>query len=160
MARRLVQLLLSALLVAACRPTPATSPALERKREEVKAKIAAADEGSSFLLEKAALRTNGMAPNKLAKINASAFRYSRMLSRQFEVRTCASFRDLRWSLPIVAVHGDAHIEQFVVTSDTYGVEDFDQAGYGPAVVDLVRYAASIHLATRELEWKCNAGQAV
>ena len=34
----------------------------------------------------------------------------------------------------MAVHGDAHIEQFVVTDDSYGLEDFDQAGYGPAVV--------------------------
>ncbi len=160
MAGRVAQLMIAALFAAACGPAPAHSPVLDAKRAEVKAKIAGADEGSSFLLDKTALRTGGIAPKKLAKVEASAFRYSRMLSRQFEVRTCEAFRDLRWSLPIVAVHGDAHIEQFVVTSDTYGVEDFDQAGYGPAVVDLVRYAASINLATRELEWTCNGTRAV
>ena len=30
-------------------------------------------------------------------------------------RTCREFGDLRWRLPAVAVHGDAHLEQFVVT---------------------------------------------
>ena len=52
-------------------------------------------------------------------------------------------------LPSGAVHGDAHLEQFVVTDDDFGLADFDSAGYGPAIVDLVRYAASLHLACRE-----------
>jgi uncharacterized protein (DUF2252 family) len=37
----------------------------------------------------------------------------------------------------------------VVTDDDFGLADFDSAGYGPAIVDLVRYAASLHLACRE-----------
>ena len=46
------------------------------------------------------------------------------------------------------------VEQFVITPTTAALEDFDQSGYGPAVVDLVRYAASIHLTI------CRAGHLV
>lgn len=115
---------------------------------------------TSFRIDKAALHSNGMTPAQLAKIDASAFRYSRLLARQFEARTCSSFDDLRWRLPVTAVHGDAHVEQFVVTSDSYGVEDFDRAGYGPGVVDVVRYAASIELACREADCTCDSKQVV
>jgi hypothetical protein len=155
---RVVHLFLGALLLAGCGPTRAQAPALDG--QGVANGVATSGASLSFHLDKATLRSRGIAPRQIAKLDASAFRYSRMLAHQFETRTCSSFRDLRWSLPVVAVHGDAHVEQFVVTSDTYGVEDFDQAGYGPAVVDLVRYAASIELASRELSWKCNAAQAV
>ncbi|MDB4941760.1 MAG: hypothetical protein JWP97_1294, partial [Labilithrix sp.] len=111
--------------------------------------------GSSFRVDKGALRRARVDEKGLAKLDASAYRYFRMLARPYEVRTCAAFQDLRWSMPVAAVHGDAHLEQFVVTSDTYGAEDFDQAGFGPAVVDLVRFAASLVLAGRELGWACD-----
>lgn len=48
------------------------------------------------------------------------------------------------------------MEQFVVTPVTAGMEDFDQSGFGPAVIDLVRFAASIHLVCREVSWPCRA----
>ena len=115
---------------------------------------------ASLRVDKATLRAQGAAPALLEKIDASAFRYFRMLARGFDARTCVEFSDLRWRLPSVAVHGDAHIEQFVVTDDSYGLADFDKAGFGPAVVDLVRYAASIHLACREARWPCDPEQAV
>ena len=115
---------------------------------------------ASFRLDKATLRTNGAPPALVESISASAYRYFRMLARQFAARTCFEFRDLRWRLPSVAVHGDPHIEQFVTTDESYGLEDFDMAGYGPAVVDLVRYAASIHVACSQLRWSCNAEETV
>jgi hypothetical protein len=117
-------------------------------------------ERASFQLNKSALRAEGGSAALLERVGASPFRYFRMLTRQFAARSCYEFRDLRWRLPSVAVHGDAHIEQFVVTDDSYGLADFDRAGFGPAVVDLVRYAASIHLACREVQWSCDPGQAV
>jgi len=122
--------------------------------------VPTAGESSSLRLDRSKLRKGGIEPAQITKIDASAFRYFRLLARPYEVRTCEAFKDLRWSLPVVAVHGDPHVEQFVVTSETYGVEDFDQSGYGPAVVDLVRYAASIDLAAREVAWTCNSDQAV
>jgi hypothetical protein len=117
-------------------------------------------ERASLGLKKATLRAQGASPALLERIGATAFGYFRMLARQFAARTCYAFRDYRWRLPSVAVHGDAHIEQFVVTDDSYGLGDFDRAGFGPAAVDLVRYAASIHLACREVRWSCDPGRAV
>jgi hypothetical protein len=113
---------------------------------------------ASFRVDKKALR--GVSPALLEKVEASPFRYFRLLAPQFNARTCSAFNDLRWRLPAVAVHGDAHLEQFVVTEGSYGLEDFDMAGFGPAVVDLVRYAASIHLACPNQPWACNGDQAV
>ena len=114
---------------------------------------------ATFRLNKASLRAQGASLALLEKVGSSAHRYFRLLARPFAARTCYEFRDLRWRLPSVAVHGDAHIEQFVLTNDAYGLSDFDRAGFGPAVVDLVRYAASIHLACREAQWSCDGPQA-
>jgi hypothetical protein len=117
-------------------------------------------ERASFRVNKAALRANGASAELLERAGATAHRYFRLLAREFQARTCYEFRDLRSQLPSAPVHGDAHIEQFVVTDDSYGLADFDRAGFGPAVADLVRYATSIHLACREAQWSCDATQAV
>jgi hypothetical protein len=117
-------------------------------------------ENVSFAVDRNSLRARGASPELLAKIDASAYRYFRLLGPSFSARTCYAFQDLRWRLPSVAVHGDAHVEQFVVTRSTYGIEDFDQAGFGPAIVDLVRYAASIHVACRKAGFPCDADRAV
>jgi hypothetical protein len=114
----------------------------------------------SVQLDKAKLRAGGASQALLDKIGASPFRYFRALAEPFKHRTCEAFRDLRWRLPSGAVHGDAHLEQFAVTDDDYGLTDFDRAGLGPAIVDLVRYAASLHLACREVGGDCDPEQAV
>jgi hypothetical protein len=111
---------------------------------------------ASFEIDKATLRESRSPESLIEKLDASAYRYFRMLGPQFASRTCHELEDVRWHLPMIAIHGDAHITQFVVTRETAGLEDFDQAGFGPAVVDLVRYAASIHLACREVSWSCNS----
>jgi hypothetical protein len=110
-------------------------------------------------LTKAKLRANGASEALVDRIGASAFRYFRATAEPFKHRTCEAFRDLRWRLPSGPVHGDAHLEQFVVTDEDFGLADFDNAGYGPAIVDLVRYAASLHLACREIKGACNPEQA-
>src|SRR5690606_37029914 len=114
----------------------------------------------SFRLSKAKLRASGASDALIDRIGANAFNYFRVLAEPFKHRTCESFRDLRWRLPSRAVHGDAHLEQFVVTDDDFGLADFDNAGFGPAIVDLVRYAASLHLACREMGGPCDPEQAV
>jgi hypothetical protein len=91
-------------------------------------------ERATFRLNKAALRAQGASTALLDQVGSSAYRYFRLVARPFAARTCYEFRDLRWRLPSVAVHGDAHIEQFVVTNEAYGLADFDRAGFGPAVV--------------------------
>jgi len=114
----------------------------------------------SFRLDKAKLRSTPAAAALLDGLAENPYLYFRMLARQYSARTCFEFRDLRWRLPSAGVHGDPHIEQFVTTANSYGLEDFDLAGFGPAVVDLVRYAASIHLTCRQASWSCNADEAV
>jgi hypothetical protein len=114
----------------------------------------------SFRLDKGKLRASGASESLLDRIGTSAFHYFRSLAEPSKHKTCEAFRDLRWRLPSGAVHGDAHLEQFVVTDDNFGLADFDNAGYGPAVVDLVRYATSLHLACREISGGCDPEQAV
>jgi Uncharacterized protein conserved in bacteria (DUF2252) len=115
---------------------------------------------ASFALDRADLLSRGASPALLEKLDRSAYAYFRTLARAFELRTCARFRDERWHLPVVAIHGDPHVEQFVVTPTTAALEDFDQAAFGPAVVDLVRYAASVHLTCRGVSWSCDADRVV
>lgn len=97
---------------------------------------------ASFVLDRASLTAEGASPSLIAQIEISAYAYFRMLRPAFIRWTCHDFRDLRPRLPLVAVHGDAHVAQFVVTRDAYGLEDFDHAGFGPSIVDLVRYAVN------------------
>jgi hypothetical protein len=44
---------------------------------------------------------------------------------------------------MVRLHGDAHIGQFAVTADEWGLGDFDDSTRGPAFVDIVRFLGSI-----------------
>jgi hypothetical protein len=115
---------------------------------------------ASFALDRNELRAKGASAKLLEKLGRSPYAYFRSLARPYELRTCAAFRAERWHLPVIAIHADPHLEQFTVTSTTAGLEDFDQSGYGPAVVDLVRYGASIHLACREVKWQCSAERIV
>src|SRR5690606_4348437 len=77
------------------------------------------DDIFNLRLTKAAWRADGASEALLDSIGASAFRYFRAVAEPFKHRTCEAFRDLRWRLPSAAVHGDAHLEQFVVTDDDF-----------------------------------------
>jgi hypothetical protein len=52
----------------------------------------------------------------------------------------------------VMLHGDPHVEQYSVTDEGRGLADFDEATVGPAILDLVRFATSLRLATSERGW--------
>lgn len=162
---RMASLAIAAATTACSGARPTTSPSSPSSSPHAApdptAKATAPCEGefgasASFYLDRASMMTKPGATRLLTKLDASAYKYFRALGPQYALRTCAGFRDVRWHLPISAIHGDAHVEQFVVTPATAGVEDFDQSGFGPAVVDIVRYAASIHLACREVSWPCDA----
>ena len=150
------------ILFVGCNRPPRSEPPVPPVKRASQADCAADRFGSesSFALDRTDLVARGASPKLLDKLDRSAYAYFRALARPFELRTCARFRDVRWHLPVVAIHGDSHVEQFVVTPTTAGLEDFDQAGYGPAVVDLVRYAASVHLTCRGVTWSCDADRVV
>lgn len=112
------------------------------------------------MVDEATLTAPGAPPHLLRDVRNSAYQYSRLFASELSRRTCEAFQEDRWRLPILAVHGDAHLLQFVVTRSSFGLEDFDRSGFGPSVVDIVRYSVSLHLACREVTWACDAEQGV
>src|SRR5262249_36410810 len=66
-------------------------------------------------------------------------------------RVCEAFADVT-DVPVVRLHGDAHVEQFALSKDAWGLDDFDDSARGPLFVDIVRFLGSIDLATRQRGW--------
>jgi uncharacterized protein (DUF2252 family) len=92
------------------------------------------------------------APAELvARLRADAFTYFRFINRAWTTRVCELLADVP-DPAIVRLHGDAHVEQFALTKDAWGLDDFDDSTRGPAFVDLVRFLGSLDLATRQRGW--------
>lgn len=102
------------------------------------------------------LARRGAPTGVVERLRREPFAYFRMLAEPFELRVCSEFAQVRPALPMVAVEGDAHVEQFAATRTSYGLDDFDRAGFGPAVIDLVRYATSLHLTCGQVRFPCDA----
>jgi len=90
-------------------------------------------------------------PALVDQLRADPFTYFRFVNRAWLERVCAAFADLP-AVPDVRLHGDAHIEQFAVTRDAWGLDDFDDSARGPGFVDIVRFMGSIELAIRQRGW--------
>lgn len=91
-------------------------------------------------------------PRLLARLKGSAHDYFRFVNVQFSERVCKAFASSMAVMPNVNLHGDAHLEQYAVTADDYGLYDFDDASTGPAILDLVRLATSIRLTAFQHQW--------
>jgi hypothetical protein len=78
--------------------------------------------------------------------------FFRFVNRSWIARVCDVFADDIHDLPIVRLHGDAHVEQFTVTTQAWGLDDFDDSVEGPALVDIVRFLGSIDLVARQRGW--------
>ncbi len=91
-------------------------------------------------------------PDLVRKLAATPHGYFRFVNAAFASETCRLFADVAASLPEVNLHGDAHVEQYAVTSLGRGLTDFDDCARGDAVIDLVRFGASLRLAAREKGW--------
>ena len=92
-------------------------------------------------------------PDLVGRLQADAFNYFRFVNRPWIARVCAAFAAELPNLPIVRIHGDAHVEQFAFTRDAWGLDDFDDTARGPAIVDILRFLGSIDLATRQRSWE-------
>jgi hypothetical protein len=90
-------------------------------------------------------------PELVERLRADPFAYFRFVNRSWTTRVCAAFADVQ-DLPFVRLHGDAHVEQFALTKDAWGLTDFDDSERGPEFVDIVRFLGSIDLATRQRGW--------
>ena len=94
-------------------------------------------------------------PKLLQRIVATPHGYFRFINKPFSQAVCAHFKDDLVLIPNVNLHGDAHLEQYAVTDMGRGLDDFDDASIGPAIIDLARFGVSVHLACRANGW---AGQ--
>ena len=92
-------------------------------------------------------------PQLLARLLGSAHGYFRFVNVPFSQSVCERFQNALPELPAVNLHGDAHVEQYAVTSLGRGLTDFDDSSTGPFVIDLVRFGVSLELASRERGWR-------
>jgi Ser/Thr protein kinase RdoA (MazF antagonist) len=129
--RRTVRVATARALLAAILAT--TAPALAQIRPEPAAVAAAS-------------------PALLDLVSREAYAYFRLVNRPWIDRVCQAFADVMPALPTVRLHGDAHLEQFAVTAEAWGLDDFDDSARGPAVVDVVRSLGSVDLAARQRGW--------
>ena len=91
-------------------------------------------------------------PELRKRLADDPFGYFRFVNISFARAVCEHFGDRLETMPVVNLHGDAHIEQYAVTVDGSGLADFDDASAGPAVIDLVRFGTSVALTCREHGW--------
>lgn len=87
-----------------------------------------------------------------AKLLQSPHRYFRAINSEFATEVCKRFSRVRGTLPIVNLHGDAHVEQLAITDEGAGLSDFDYSVSGPPVIDLVRFGTSLALAAKQRGW--------
>jgi len=97
--------------------------------------------------------TIDLAPRELVdRLRADPYAYFRFVNRPWIARVCEEFADEVGALPIVRLHGDAHVEQFGVTSEAWGLDDFDDSEQGSALIDIVRFLGSVDLVLRQRGW--------
>jgi len=91
----------------------------------------------------------------IERLRAEPYAYFRFVNHSWIARVCDDFgKDLE-QLLVVRLQGDAHVEQFAVTKDAWGLDDFDDSARGPAVIDITRFLGSIDLVARLRSWKNN-----
>lgn len=86
-------------------------------------------------------------PKVDARLRSSPYAYYRFVAGPFSSAVCAHYGQATLAMPTVSLHGDAHIEQYAVADDGFGIVDFDDATAGPPVVDWLRFASSLWIAT-------------
>lgn len=86
------------------------------------------------------------------QLAARPMAFFRFVNRAWTHEVCAAFATESSSLPSARLHGDAHIEQYAVTADARGLDDFDDSSRGPAVVDITRFLGSLELAAAQRGW--------
>ncbi|HEX5021029.1 MAG TPA: DUF2252 family protein, partial [Candidatus Binatia bacterium] len=92
-------------------------------------------------------------PELIKRLRAEPYDYFRFVNRSWIARVCDDFSSDLEGLPVIRLHGDAHVEQFALTRDAWGLDDFDDSARGPAVVDIVRFLGSVDLVARRRSWQ-------
>jgi len=111
-------------------------------------------EASAATVLHAAVAVSEVASNQalLNRLCPDAFRYFRFVNKKFSERTCIDLKERMGPVPMVNLHGDAHVEQFAITTTGSGLVDFDDATTGPAYIDLVRFGVGLELVCHQRGW--------
>jgi len=99
-------------------------------------------------------------PEFRQRLAESPIAFFRFVNRPWTHAVCDAFAGDANQLPTARLHGDAHVEQYAVTSTARGLDDFDDSARGPAVVDMVRFIGSLELASQQRGWMASLPQAV
>jgi hypothetical protein len=99
-----------------------------------------------------AARLAAAPPELRRRLQEDPFVYFRYLNTSWAAAVCEAFRDELPGLPTAVLHGDAHLEQYAMPATDHGLDDFDDAGRGPAVIDLARFLGSLELTLRQRGW--------
>ncbi len=99
------------------------------------------------------LRREPLPPELHRRLGESPHNVFRYVNRAWTGAVCEAFRDEIAAVPAVRLHGDAHLEQYAVTADARGLDDFDDSATGPALIDLVRFLGSTNLAASQRGWQ-------
>jgi hypothetical protein len=91
-------------------------------------------------------------PELLARVKATPFNYFRFVNKPWIEAVCRGLAEDVRRVPNVELHGDAHVEQFALTDNAYGLDDFDDSCRGPAFVDIIRFLGSVDLVSRQRGW--------
>ncbi|MCA9587017.1 MAG: DUF2252 family protein [Myxococcales bacterium] len=121
----------------------ACTPACPEAPRPVSAATVAPPERLLVKLDAAATQE---APGLRERMASNPMSYFRAINRAFNDVVCDEWPEASRGSPVVGLHGDAHFEQYAVAADGRGLADFDEAALGPAIVDLARFATSLHLA--------------
>ncbi|MGH9312419.1 MAG: DUF2252 family protein [Vicinamibacterales bacterium] len=97
-------------------------------------------------------------PALLEALRQDSYTYFRRVNKLWNARACSAFT----AEPLLGVrlHGDAHLEQYALTSEAHGLDDFDDSAVGPAVIDLVRFIGSLRLAAERRGWHSRTSAAI
>ena len=94
-----------------------------------------------------------VAPALIERLRANPYDYFRFVNRPWIARVCDVFAKDLEELPVVRLHGDAHVEQYAATRDAWGLDDFDDSARGPAAIDIERFLGSVDLVARQRSWE-------
>lgn len=101
---------------------------------------------------------DNLPPVLVETLRHDPYSFFRRVNRVWTERVCQAFS--AENMPSVRLHGDAHVEQYGLTSKAHGLDDFDDSAEGPAVVDLVRFIGSLDLAAARRGWQSRTNQAI
>jgi len=78
--------------------------------------------------------------------------YFRFINVEFSSEICRRMGERLAEMPMLNLHGDAHLEQYAITDIGRGLTDYDDSSTGPGGLDLMRVGVSLHLLAKKNGW--------